>query len=53
MEILYFTDKTDEFIPDIFRTYGDKAFRSAVDGDLELGTRSSRRRRIIRRRWIS
>ena len=29
MEILYFTDKTDEFIPDIFRTYGDKAFRSA------------------------
>ena len=37
MEILYFTDKTDEFIPDIFRTYGDKAFRSAVDGDLELG----------------
>ena len=36
MEILYFTDKTDEFIPDIFRTYGDKAFRSAVDGDLEL-----------------
>ena len=37
MEILYFTDKTDEFIPDIFRTYGDKAFRSAVDGGLELG----------------
>ena len=37
MEILYFTDKTDEFIPDIFRAYGDKAFRSAVDGDLELG----------------
>ena len=25
-EILYFADKTDEFIPDIFRTYGDKAF---------------------------
>lgn len=36
-EILYFTDKADEFIPDMFREYGGKAFRNAIDGDLELG----------------
>ena len=37
MEILYFTDKADEFLSDILRTYQDKLFRSAIDGDLELG----------------
>ncbi|MDO4810391.1 MAG: molecular chaperone HtpG [Eubacteriales bacterium] len=36
MEILYFTDQADEFISDLFRTYKDKPFRSAIDGDLEL-----------------
>ncbi len=36
MEILYFTERPDEFIADMFRTYRDKPFRSAVDGDLEL-----------------
>ena len=36
MEILYFTDRGDEFVADMFRTYKDKPFRSAVDGDLEL-----------------
>ena len=30
-EILYFTDKTDEFIADMFRTYQEKEFRSALD----------------------
>ena len=35
-EILYFTDKTDEFIPDMFHQYKEKSFRSAIDGDLEL-----------------
>ena len=36
MEILYFTDKADEFLPDVLQTYQDKPFRSATDGDLEL-----------------
>ena len=36
-EILYFTDKADEFIPDMLREYGGKQFRNAIDGDLELG----------------
>jgi len=36
MEILYFTDRADEFIADMFRNYKDKPFRSAVDGDLDL-----------------
>jgi molecular chaperone HtpG len=37
MEILYFTDRADEFIADMFHTYQEKPFRSAVDGDLDLG----------------
>ena len=41
MEILYFTDKADEFLPDVLRTYQDKPFRSAIDGDLELGDEES------------
>ena len=36
MEILYFTDKADEFLSDILRTYKHKPFRSVTDGDLEL-----------------
>ena len=35
-EMLYFTDNTDSFIPDLFRQYRDKPFRSVVDGELEL-----------------
>ncbi len=50
----YFTDKTDEFSsPDIFRTWLATRPAAAVDGDLSWGTSSARRRRIIRRRWIS
>ena len=37
MEILYFTDKADEFLPEMLQKYQDKPFRSAIDGDLELG----------------
>lgn len=37
MEILYFTDKADEFLPNMLQKYQDKPFRSAIDGDLELG----------------
>jgi len=33
-EILYFTDKADEFVPDVLKEYGGKPFRSAVDGVL-------------------
>ena len=36
MEILYFADRTDEFVADMFREYGEKPFRSATDGELEL-----------------
>ena len=36
MEILYFTDKADEFLSDILQKYQDKPFRSATDGDLDL-----------------
>ena len=35
-EMLYFTDNTDGFIPDMFGKYRDKPFRSVVDGELEL-----------------
>ena len=34
-EILYFTDKTDEFIADMFRAYQEKEFRSALDDEPE------------------
>ena len=37
-EILYFADKMDEFIADMFRNYKEKPFRSALDGDLGLET---------------
>ena len=35
-EILYFSDKMDEFVADMFRKYQDKPFRSVLDGDLGL-----------------
>ena len=35
-DILYFTDKMDEFVSETFRSYNDKEFRSAIDGDLGL-----------------
>ena len=35
-EMLYFTDSTDAFLPDLFGQYRDKPFRSVTDGDLEL-----------------
>jgi molecular chaperone HtpG len=37
IEILYFTDSTDEFIPDMFRQYKEKKFMSVIDGDFDLG----------------
>lgn len=37
IEILYFTDSTDEFIPDMFRKYKEKSFMSVIDGDFDLG----------------
>lgn len=36
IEILYFTDNTDEFISDMFRKYQDKPFMSVIDGDFNL-----------------
>ena len=36
MEILYCTDRADEFLADSLHTYDGKEFRSAVDGDLGL-----------------
>ena len=37
IEILYFTDSTDEFISDMFRSYKDKKYMSVIDGDFDLG----------------
>ena len=37
IEILYFTDKTDEFISDTFRNYKEKQFMSVIDGDIDVG----------------
>ena len=36
MEILYCTDRADEFLADSLHAYDGKEFRSAVDGDLGL-----------------
>ena len=36
MEILYLTDQADQMLVEILREYKEKAFRSAVDGDLDL-----------------
>ena len=35
-EMLYFTDPTDAFIPDMFRDIDGKTFRSAIDEDAEI-----------------
>ena len=37
IEILYFIDSTDGFIPDMFRNYKEKKFMSVIDGDFDLG----------------
>ena len=37
IEILYFIENTDEFIPDMFRMYKEKKFMSVIDGDYDLG----------------
>jgi len=37
IEILYFTESTDEFISDMFRSYKDKKYMSVIDGDFDLG----------------
>lgn len=42
-EILCFTERTDEFISDMFRTYAGKPFRSAADGDLGLDEEKTQR----------
>ena len=36
MDILYFTDKVDEFVADMFRNYAGKDFRSALNEDPDL-----------------
>ena len=36
MEILYLTDQADQLLVEILRTYKEKDFRSALDGDLDL-----------------
>ena len=36
IEIFYFTDNTDEFIPDMFRNYKEKKFMSVIDGDYDI-----------------
>lgn len=43
IEILYFTDNTDEFISDMFRKYKDKKFMSVIDGDFDLGDKKDER----------
>ena len=37
MDILYFMDKADQFVAQMFGNYGGKAFQSVVNGDLDLG----------------
>lgn len=36
MDILYFLDKADDFVADMFHDYRQKPFRSVIDGDPEL-----------------
>ena len=36
LEILYFTDRADEFLADMLRSYQDKPFRSVADDDLDI-----------------
>ena len=35
-DVLFFVDKADDFISDMFRDYSGKPFRSIIDGDPEL-----------------
>ena len=37
IEILYLTEQVDDLLMSILREYKEKSFRSAVDGDLDLG----------------
>ena len=37
IEILYFTENTDGFIPDMFGSYKEKKYMSVIDGDFDLG----------------
>ncbi len=37
IEMLYFTDSTDAFIPDVFMNYKEKRFMSVADGDFDPG----------------
>ena len=36
LEILYFTDRADEFLADVLRSYQDKPLRSVADDDLDI-----------------
>lgn len=47
IEILYFTDNTDEFISDMFRQYKEKKFMSVIDGDFDLGDKKDERIDVI------
>ncbi len=47
IEILYFTDNTDEFISDMFRQYKEKKFMSVIDGDFDLGEKKDERIDVI------
>ncbi|MDD5823965.1 MAG: molecular chaperone HtpG [Firmicutes bacterium] len=47
IEILYFTDNTDEFISDMFRKYQDKPFMSVIDGDFNLSDEKDERIDVI------
>ncbi|NLY87689.1 MAG: molecular chaperone HtpG [Clostridiales bacterium] len=51
IEILYFTDNTDEFIPDMFRTYKEKTFKSVIDGDLDLGEEDKKKDEVANKKF--
>ncbi|NLY87683.1 MAG: molecular chaperone HtpG [Clostridiales bacterium] len=51
IEILYFTDNTDEFIPDMFRKYKDKPFKSVIDGDLDLGEEDNKKEEAANKKF--
>lgn len=36
IEILYFTDKADELVADMFGSYKEHLFRSCIDGDIDM-----------------
>lgn len=41
-EVLYFTDNVDEFMANIIGNYSDKAFKSLLQGDLDLDTKEEK-----------